>query len=126
MIWIAAARVFFNLRPAGISQSQHLGDFIERFASSIVDSSADQLIIAEATHEDRHRVSAADDKRNVRADSASLLYVSKERREQMSFEMIDGEVRFSKTDCQSLGNRRTDHERTRQARSAGRRKCIHL
>src|SRR4029453_3856940 len=39
--WITAARVLFNLRSAGISQSQHLGDFIQCFAGGIIDSSAD-------------------------------------------------------------------------------------
>ena len=44
----------------------------------------------------------------------------------MSFEMIDGEVRFAKTDRQSFGNRCADHERARQTGSAGRGKRIHL
>jgi len=42
----------------------------------------------------------------------------------VAFEMIDCQVRFAKADCQTLGDGRANHERTRQARSAGGRKCI--
>ena len=44
----------------------------------------------------------------------------------MAFEMIDCEVRFAKPDCQSFGDGRADHERTRQTGSAGCCKCIDL
>src|SRR6266581_1212151 len=44
----------------------------------------------------------------------------------MSFEMVDREVRFDEANCQTLRNRRANHERTRQTWSAGRRKCINV
>jgi hypothetical protein len=47
------------------------------------------LIIAEATHEDQHRVSATHDERNIAPDLALAIRAVKKRREQVSFEMID-------------------------------------
>src|SRR5205823_9836048 len=60
-IGVTVSCVFFNLRPARITEPEHLGHLIESFAPCVVDGSTDQLIIAEATDEDRHRVSAARD-----------------------------------------------------------------
>src|SRR5437667_2580025 len=57
-IGVTFSCVFFNLRAAWITEPKHLRDLIERFARSIINGSTDQLIIAEATDEDRHRVSA--------------------------------------------------------------------
>ena len=36
----------------------------------------------------------------------------------MAFEMIDREIRFPETERETLGERRADHERTGQTRSA--------
>ena len=62
-LWIAAARVLFDFRAAGITEPEHLGHFVECFARSIVNRAADELVIRQAANEDQHRVSAAHDER---------------------------------------------------------------
>ena len=44
----------------------------------------------------------------------------------MTFEMIDRQVRFAKTNCETFRDGRTDHERTRQAGAAGGGERIHF
>ena len=97
---IAIARMFFDLRSSRITESEKFGDFVERFAGGVVHRSADQLIIAETAHEDRHRMPAADDERDIWFD----LAIAEKWREQMAFEMIDCEVRLAKANGQTFGD----------------------
>src|SRR5215467_7565703 len=110
--------MFFNLGPTWITELQHLCNLIECFAGSVIESSADQFVIIQAVRSNQHRVTAAHDERNIRADRVFLCYAAKEGREQMPFEMIDREVRPPKADGQSFGKRRANHQRAREARSA--------
>src|SRR3979411_2997731 len=101
--------MFFNLGTTGITEPEQLLAFIDRFARSIIDGAASQSIIAQPTYLDRHRMSAADNQRDVRFD---LKIAIEKRREQMAFEMIDREIRFAETDRETFRNRCADHQRT--------------
>src|SRR6266850_990136 len=97
--------MLFNFRAAGITESEHFGYFVECLARSIVNGVADELIILQATNDDQHRVSAANDERHIWLDAAvAVLFDAKKWREQMSFEMIDTQVLFVEADCQSFRN----------------------
>ena len=58
--------MFFNLRTAGIAESEHLRDFVERFAGRIIDRAANQSVMTELSNQDQDGVSTTDDERNVR------------------------------------------------------------
>ncbi len=97
--------MLFNFWAAGITESQHLGYFVECLARSIVNGVADELIIPQATNDDQHRVSAANDERHIWLDVVvAVFFDAKKWREQMSFEMIDTQVPFAEADCQSFRN----------------------
>src|SRR5262249_53762740 len=117
--------MLFNFRATWITESQHFGNFVECLARSIVNGVADELIIRQATNNDQHGVSAANDERHIWLDVAvALFFDAKKRRQKMSLEMIDTQVPFAETDCQSFRNRRTYHQRTRQTGAIGRGKRI--
>ena len=63
---IAFTRAAFDLRAARITESEHLRDFVERFAGRVIDRAAEDAIIAHAAHLNEQSVAAADDERNVR------------------------------------------------------------
>ncbi len=110
--------MFFNLGATGITEPEKLGDFVERFAGGIVHRSADQLIVAKTAHQDRHRMSAAGDERNVsfnfrRGTVFQTVFVirhgqdaraTKKRREQVTFKMVDCEVRLAKANGQAFSD----------------------
>jgi hypothetical protein len=97
--------VLFNFRATGITEPQHLGHFVERFARGIVNRSANELVIRQAANADQHRVSAAHNERHMWFDVvAGTFFNTKKRREQMSFQMVNCQVRFTQADCQSFRN----------------------
>src|SRR5258708_27459370 len=105
MLRIAAARMLFNFRAAGITESEHFGDFVECFARGIVNGMADELIIRQASNDHQHRVSAANDERHIWLNVVlAVFFDAKKWREEMPFEMIDTQVPFSEADCQSFRN----------------------
>src|ERR1700736_2486664 len=106
---IAMPRMFLNLGPARVTKSEKLRNFVERFAGGIVHGSANNPVIAQRTNKGRHGMSATDDERNIRFNPR----LAEKWREQMAFEMVDAEIRLSKTDRQAFRNRRTDHKRAR-------------
>src|SRR5437764_8150776 len=97
--------MLFNFWAAGVTESQHFGYFVERLARSIVNGVADELIIPQATNDDQHRVSAANNERHIWLNVVvGVFFDAKKWREQMSFEMIDNQVSFVEADCQLYRN----------------------
>ena len=97
--------MLFNFRAAGITESEHLGYFVECLARGIVNGVAYELIIRQATNDEQDRVSAANDERYIWLNVVlAVFFDAKKWREQMSFEMIDTQVPFAETDCQSFRN----------------------
>src|SRR5207249_11009853 len=76
---IASARALFNLPTTRVAKPAHLGDFIERFACSIIHRTPDQLIIRQATNENRHRMATAHNQRNIRSNLLTAAFVTEER-----------------------------------------------
>src|SRR6266404_8651440 len=110
-------RVFFNFRSARITEPEHLRYLVESFTGCVINRSTDDLIIAKRAHQNRHGVSAADDEGEVRTNGNILTPTlslrerwsllpdgekvrmrgflrKKKRRKQMTFEMVDREIRF--------------------------------
>src|SRR5262245_57718559 len=112
--------MLFNFRASGITESKHFRYFVECLARGIVNRVADELIIREATNDDQHRVPAANDKGHIWPDVVIGLFTgAKKWRKQVSFEMINSQVRFAEADSQSFRNGCTDHQRTSQTGAAG-------
>ena len=96
---IARTRVPLDLWPARIAEGEHLRYLVEGFAGGVVHRAAEDAIIVHPVHFDEQRVPAADNQRKVRLD---LVWRAEKRREQMTFEMIDGEVWFALSQRQAL------------------------
>src|SRR5258707_15095365 len=97
--------MLFNFRAAGITESEHFGYFVEGFARGIVNGVADQLIIRQATHDDQHCVSTANDERHIWLNVVvAVFFDTKKWREQMSFEMVNTQGPFAEADSQSFRN----------------------
>src|SRR3984893_4410171 len=97
--------MFLDFRPARITESQQLRNLVESFTCRVVDRAANGLIVAHAANEDRHCMAAADHESDVRFN----FDLVKKWREQMTFEMIDREIRFSESDRESLRDRSANH-----------------
>ena len=97
--------VLFDFRAAGIAEAQQLCDFVERLAGGVVDCSSNDLIIADTANEYHHRVTTADHERNIRSN----FRFAEKWREQMTFEMIDREIRFTETDGETFRDRCSNH-----------------
>ena len=112
---VSVARPLFNLRSARITEPEHLSDFIESLAGSVVQGASDDFVISDRANQNGYGVSAAHDQRDIRGD---VRFVEKGG-EEMALQMIDGEIGLVQSEGQALRDRRADHERTGQARSAG-------
>src|SRR6266404_1806657 len=99
-----------DFRSARITEAKQLRDFVERFAGGVINRSPNDLVIADAPNKNGHCVAAADYQRNV----CPNFFFAEERRKQMTFEVIDREIRFAETDRETFRDRRADHERARQ------------
>ena len=120
---ITAARPPLHFRPTGITKPEHLRHLIERLPRRVVHGPAKDPVIAECPHFHQQRVPAAHDQRHVRRDGK---IPGEKRRQQVPFEMIDREIRFPKSERETFGSGRSDHQRRRETRPRRRGERIDL
>ncbi len=113
--WIAIPGAALDLRPARVGEPEHFAHLVESLPGGIVNRPADDLVLADTIDQDEQGVASAHDERNVRRD---LAVPTEERRKQMSFEMVDREIRFAEAQGEALGEGGANHERAGQTRSA--------
>ena len=104
---VALSRATFDGRPAGITQPEQLRDFIESFARCVIQGVTEHAVFIKSENFHEERVTAAHHQCDVRFN---VDLVAKEWREQMTFEMVDREIRFAEAERETLGNRSADHQ----------------
>jgi hypothetical protein len=103
--------VALYLGAARITKPKHFCDLVERFAGGVVNRSSHDPVIGYAVHVDQQGVPATNNERNIRLDyalrpagvTAPGYNGVDERREQMTFKVIDGQIRFPKTKSEAFG-----------------------
>lgn len=88
---VAAARALFYVRSAGVGETEHFGDFVKGLARGIVERAAELKVGGGGIDPQQQGVTAGDDQRDVRRH----LRQGDEGREQMAFEVVDGEKWFA-------------------------------
>ena len=58
---IAAQRLLFDLRSAGVAEAKQFGGLVERFADRVVDGRAESAVVADAEHRNDLSVAAGDE-----------------------------------------------------------------
>ena len=100
---------------AGVAEAEELGGFVEGLAGGVIEGSAKEAVVSEALDIEQEGVSAADDERGVGRD----FFASEKRREEVAFDVVDGEEGFCGTDGQTLCQSGSDKEGGGKAGAGG-------
>ena len=114
---------FVDLRTAWIRQSEHFGDFIKSFSSSIITGFAQQTILTYSLHVQQHGVAAADNERHA---GTRRTVARHEGGEQMALHVIHGEEGLVLRRCQRLGHAGADEQRADKSGPGGGGKGAHV
>ena len=108
-------------RSAGIPQAQHLGTLVEGLPHRIVDRLSQDLVFQRACHLDYLRVTAGNEKTEVREGGLvhGLVGLPDEIRQDMALQVIHHHHGDVQRKGQRLGEGGTDQERAQQARPPG-------
>ena len=112
-VFVAADGGFFDRRAARIIQAQQQRGFVERLPGGVVAGFAEQAVIARRARMPQLRVSARSEQREifarlVRRDKIRIrirIREAQKRRQNVRFEMIDGDGRQPPTASERVGQR---------------------
>ena len=118
---VALLRQLVDDGPAGITQPQHLGAFVERLPHRVVDGLAEDLEMQRVVHPDNLGIAAADQQAKIRKGRLPhrLPLLTHESGQQMALEVVHHHNRNLKRKPHRLGERRADQQGAQQAGTAG-------
>ena len=105
-----------QLRPARVRQTEHFGGFVEGFTGSVIHAFPQQPVLPHAIDAHELGVAAGDQQRHKGKRGRRL---GQQRREQMTFEVMDGNGRFAQRAGVGVGKRCAHQQRPRQPGAGG-------
>ena len=99
-------------RSAGVAEAEQLGRLVERLAGGVVDGVAEERVAADIGDVEELRVTAGNQQRDK---GKGRRVRRKERRQHVSFQVMDADGRPAERGGQRAGDSRADEQGTRQS-----------
>ena len=117
--WISLFGQPINHWAGGVGEAHEFSSLVKAFARSVINRSAKNAMFQLGFNMNQHRVTAADDERDVGVKLLKLgarWVAGNPRRVEMRFVMMDADERFSQREGKGLPRFETDEQRGGQSR----------